>query len=393
MNGSSRRHRRGKIILLAAAAIAVAAAAAVAGLASGPASAKGTVNIGFLNALTGPYAVAGGPELSAVKLGVADVNATGGVCGQQLKLAATADDQGQANLSVAGLRKLVQQDGVKLIIGPGITPPARADAPVAESLKVFLIVETAQRDPWQGRTHVFSTVTPQDVYAPLMVNYMAKKLGAGKHKVAILYANVPYAVFGYDLLKQAIAKRGWSIVTSDNWDVTKFDFTAQAQKVTHAKPQGLFFWGAATPADAQILKQVRAAGYSGPAVGDVAYTLPFIPSIAGNSAAGTIVAPSQLNTVKPDPATAKFISSFKKATKQPPTFLSGQAYDNVHIIAAAVKRAGCKTDPDSVAKAMIGLKYKGVTGLFQYTSNYKGGPEASSFKEITWTNGQTAYVP
>ncbi len=346
-----------------------------------------TINIGFLNALTGPYAVAGTPELAAAKLAITDVNNAGGVCNMKLNLAATADDQGQANLSVAGLRKLVQQDGLHLIIGPGITPPMRAIAPVAESLKTFVIGETAQRDPWKGRKYIFSGVTPQDVYAPLMVNYIAKKLGPGKHKVGILYANVPYAQSGYDLLKANLAKRGWPIVVNDNWDVSKFDFTSQAQKVAQANPEAVFLWGAATPADGQILKQLRAAGYQGPAATDLAYTLPFIPSVAG-AAANTIVMPSQLNTFHPDAATKKFLTAYKKATKQPATFLSGQAYDDVKIIAAAVKKAGCKTDADSVSAAMVGLKYKGVTGSFAFTSGYHGGPQGKSFTEVAWKNGK-----
>jgi ABC-type branched-subunit amino acid transport system substrate-binding protein len=226
-----------------------------------------------------------------------------------------------------------------------------------------------------------------------MVSYMAKKLGPGKHKVGILWANVPYAQFGFELLKSAIAQRGWEIVASDNWDVTKFDFTSQAQKITTSNPEGLFFWGAATPADAQILKQVRSSGYTGPAVGDVAYTLPFIPTVDGNAAAATIVAPSQLNTVNPDPATKKFLAAYKKSAKSDATFLAGQAYDVVHIIAAAVKRAGCKDDPTSLSKAMIGLTYKGVNGVYNYTAKYKGGPLGKSFFEITYKDGHQVFAP
>jgi branched-chain amino acid transport system substrate-binding protein len=384
--------RRARWIALAALIAAAASLGAASAFAGGAKKGADTIDFGYLNALTGPYAVAGVPELSAIKLGVSDVNGKGGVCGKQLKLAGTADDQGQANLSVAGLRKLVQQNGLKIIAGPGITPPTRADAPVAEALKVFFIGETAQRDPWEGRKYIFSSVTPQDIYAPLMVSYLAKKLGPGKHKVGILYANVPYAQFGYDLLKSAIAKRGWQLVASDNWDVTKFDFTSQAQKIASANPQGLFFWGAATPADAQILKQVRDAGYSGPAVGDVAYTLPFIPKVAGNAASATIVAPSQLNTVRPDAQTKKFLVGYKKATKSDATFLAGQAYDLVHLIAAAVKRAGCSDDPTKLSGAMIGLTYKGVNGVYKYTAKYKGGPRGSSFFAITYRNGHQVFA-
>ena len=98
------------------------------GSSTGSSSESGPIKFGYLNALSGAYAVAGLPELNGAKLAVKDINAAGGVCKRQIALAATADDQGQANLSVAGLRKLAQQDNLKLIIGPGITPPGLATA-------------------------------------------------------------------------------------------------------------------------------------------------------------------------------------------------------------------------------------------------------------------------
>jgi ABC-type branched-subunit amino acid transport system substrate-binding protein len=115
------------------------------------------------------------------------------------------------------------------------------------------------------------------------------------------------------------------------------------------------------------------------------------PTTAGD-AASTLVAPSQLNSVKPSAATKKFLTGYRKAAKQDATFLSGQAYDNVHLIAAAAKRAGCKTDPDSLVKGMNGLRYTGVNGKYAYSSGYKGGPLRSSFFFITYKNGKQVFA-
>jgi branched-chain amino acid transport system substrate-binding protein len=251
---------------------------------------------------------------------------------------------------------------------------------------------TSQEQTWQGpppRKYVFSAISPQNVYAPLMVSYMKKKLGPGKHTVAIYYANVPYGQFGDNLLTAALKKLGWTIDLTDNWDPTKFDFSAQAAQIASKKPQGVFLWGAATPADAQVLKQLRAAGYSGPAVGEVAFSLPDIPADAG-SAATTVVAFGQLNTIHPNAATKAFLTNYQAQYKSPATFLPGAAYDAVHVFAAAAKKAGCTTNPDALVSAMNGLTYQGVTGTFHYTPNYKSGPGFKSFFAITYNKaGQT----
>jgi branched-chain amino acid transport system substrate-binding protein len=381
-----RYRRRAAAIALGAIALALALfGSAASGSSSGP------IKFGFLNALTGPYAVAGAPELDGVKLAVRDINAAGGVCKRQLQLAATADDQGQPNLSIIGLRKLVQQDGLGLIIGPGITPPGLADAPLAESLKTWFIEETAQSAPWTNKTYVFSAITPQTVEGQLVFNWMKKKLGPGKHMVAIVYAAVPYAQAGYTQLNQLAKAAGWTVVDADSYDPAGLTFQSQASKVAADKPQGLMIWGAASPADAQLLKQIRQAGYKGPAVGDVAFSLPFIPADAG-SAADTITTLSQLNTIKPSPATKKFLAEFQAAYKQQATYLPGAAYDSVQILAAAIQRAGCKTDALDVSHAMVGLKYNGVNGPYSYTSTYKGGPPVNSFRYITYKNGKAVYT-
>lgn len=356
---------------------------------SGSGGETGPIDIAYLNALTGDFAVAGKPEQQGVQLAIKQINAAGGVCDRKLRLAASEDDQGQANLSVAGLRKLVQEDGQELIIGPGITPPGLATAPVAEKLGVFFMLETAQREPWEGTKYVFSNISPQDTYSPLIADYLAQQMGEGPKKVAILYANVPYGQAGNELLTAEAEERGWDLAVDEAFDPTQFKFTAQVQKVVRANPDGVMIWGAATPADAQVLKQLVGAGYDGPITGDAAMTLPFIPEIAGK-ASENIVAPSQISYANPDDQTQKFLDSYQQAYDEPPTFLPGAAYDAVHIIGEAIEKADCKTDAESVATAMDGLSYKGVSGQFDYSADYKGGPQASSFKPITYRNGEYA---
>ena len=396
MTDATRRrrwYRRMSLAMIATAALGLSACAGGdddGGESSGGGSAEqGPIEFGYLNALTGDFAVAGKPELQGVQLAVRHINEAGGVCGRQLELAATQDDQGQANLAVAGLRKLVQQENQKIIIGPGITPPGLATAPVAEQLKVWFMLETAQREPWEGREYVFSNISPQDTYSPLIADYLEQQMEGGGKEVAIVYANIPYGQAGQKLLLAEAEERGWDVTVNEGYDPSQFKFTSQAQKIAQSKPDGVLMWGAATPGDAQVLKQIRQSGYDGPMAGDVALSLPFVPEIAGQ-AAETIVAPSQLNFVDPDAATKKFLDAYQSAYDETPTFLPGAAYDAVHIIGEAVKKNDCKTDPKALAAAMDGLDYRGVTGEFKYTKEYRGGPQADSFRPVTFRDGEYA---
>lgn len=349
------------------------------------------LKIGYVNALQGPFAVAGVPEQNGVKVAIDEINKSGGAKGHQLVLAASLDDQGQATQSTAAFKRVVSENGVGVVLGPGITPPGLADAEIAESQKVMNINFIAQREAWQGKTYVWSAVAEQSNIAQAMVNYMARK---SVKKVDILYVNIPYGVAGFGFLKQQAPAKGMTIGVTDNWDVTGFDFTPQIQKVLADKPDGVFLWGAAAPSDSQVLKQLRQAGYQGPVVGDAAYSLPNVPSVAG-AAADTVVAVSQLNLASPDARTQKFVAGYKTVSGSDvlPSYLAGTAYDSVYVLKAAIEKAGGKIDATSIAKAMEGVTYSGVTGKFAYSASNHAGPGLDSFTAITYKNGQYATAP
>jgi len=225
-----------------------------------------------------------------------------------------------------------------------------------------------------------------------MFQYLSHKLGPGKHTVGIIYAAVPYAQAGYEQLRSLAVSAGDKLVDQDNYDAAGLSFTAQAQRVAQLNPDGLMLWGAAAPADAQMLSEIRAAGYKGPIVGDVSFSLPFVPGIA-KGAASTLVSFSQLNVVNPQGATKQFLNQYQTRFKSQATYLPAAAYDAVHILAAAIQRAGCKTDPTSVANAMMGLTYNGVNGTYNFSPSYKGGPPASSFRPITYKGTTEVFAP
>ena len=225
-----------------------------------------------------------------------------------------------------------------------------------------------------------------------MFKYISGKLGNGKHSVGIIYSAVPDAQAGDEQLKSLALAKGYKLVDQDNYDAAGLSFSAQAQRVAQLHPDGLMLWGAAALADAQMLAQIRAAGYKGPIVGDVSFSLPFVRGIA-KAAASTLVSFSQLNVVNPQGATKQFLDQYKTKYKSQATYLPAAAYDAVHILAAAIKKAGCKTDPTSVSKAMMGLAYNGVNGTYNYSAGYKGGPPASSFRPITYKGTTEVFAP
>src|SRR5262247_3543923 len=95
-------------------------AGAVAALVLAGSSAQADIKIGSVLSITGPASFLGDPEKKTIEMYVADINAQGGVNGQQIKLF-IYDDGGDPNKARTFATRLVEEDKVDAILGGTIT--------------------------------------------------------------------------------------------------------------------------------------------------------------------------------------------------------------------------------------------------------------------------------
>ena len=94
----------------------VIACVAAASLISCNKSTGNTIKVGGIAPLSGEVAVYGVECKNGIDLAVEEINAAGGVLGQQFEFI-FEDDQGKSDQSVNVYKKLVAKDGVGLIVG------------------------------------------------------------------------------------------------------------------------------------------------------------------------------------------------------------------------------------------------------------------------------------
>ena len=119
-----------------------------------------------------------------------------------------------------------------------------------------------------------------------------------------------------------------------------------------------------------------------PIIGNICFPLPTIAQIVGKGAEGS-VSFSLIDYSNPSPPAAAFLAPIPQSTSTAPSPFAAAAYDGVQLWARAVARAGGKTDPDSVAAAMIGLDYEGLIGHFKITKDNHTGLDTSAYKAIS----------
>jgi len=78
--------------------------------------AAGTVTVGLNYPKTGPYSVQGLDQWRATELAVEEINAAGGIMGDQVKVA-WRDSMSKADLSTANATELIDKEGAKMVFG------------------------------------------------------------------------------------------------------------------------------------------------------------------------------------------------------------------------------------------------------------------------------------
>jgi len=337
------------------------------------------VTIATAGPMTGQYAVFGEQMKHGAEMAVKDINAKGGVNGEQLVLE-VGDDACDPKQAVAVANNFVNQ-GVKFVAGhfcSGSSIPASA----VYNEEGILQISPASTNPKlteQGFENVFRTCGRDDVQGIYAANFVVdNKTGS---KVAILHDKTAYGKGLADEFKKQLNARGVEEVMYEAITAGDKDFTALITKMKEAGVDLIYLGGYHTEAGL-ITRQSREQGFeakmmSGDALVDKQYW-----EITGPTGEGTMM------TFAPDPrklpAAADVVAEFKASGYDPEGYTL-YTYAAVQAFADAAAKAG-STDPEAVAKALKEGSYETVLGMLGF--NEKGDVKNPEYVMYVWKDGQ-----
>jgi len=236
---------------------AVAAGLAVAGLAfAGPAQAKvegDTIILGSAISFTGKYSTNGIHAKNGYDIGVAKINAMGGVKigGKSYKLKIQYYDDESTPLRTAQLlERLVNQDGVKYFLGPYSSATTKAAAPIIEKYKVPMIeAEGASRSLFnKGYKYLFAVLSTSEQYLASSIGLaaeIAEKNGKkpSEVKIAMAFENDPFSLDVRAGVLEDAKKYGMKVVIDDKMPRDLNDISSTLTKVKALKPDLLLLSG------------------------------------------------------------------------------------------------------------------------------------------------------
>jgi branched-chain amino acid transport system substrate-binding protein len=364
----------------------MAASAAVFAVAAAPVAAKvvgDTIVLGAAVSATGIYTTDGGHTKKGYDFAVERINEKGGVKvgGKSYKLQIIYyDDESTAARGAQLAERLIQQDGVKYLLGPYSSPLTVAMAPVVEKYKIPMVEGNgAARELFtKGYKYTFAVLTTADQYLAEAVNLagdVAKKNGKqpSSLKVAIDVENDPFSLDVRQGVVEAAKKLGMSVVIDDRLPPELNDMTATLTKVRAVKPDLLVVSGHAKGA-ATAMRQLGEMKIGVPMLAMTHCDSAAIEKKFPKEAEGTLCA-SQWDAAMTykDPlfgSAADYARDFKAKYGYEPPYQAAESSASVLVFAKAFERAGA-FDPEKVRDAIAASDLQTFYGPIKFDGTGK----------------------
>jgi branched-chain amino acid transport system substrate-binding protein len=341
------------------------AAIAAALMAAGVAQAQQPIVITHVNTLTGPLRAYG--EQLHVGLRMGFEYATEGsmkINGRAINLI-EKDDQ----MNPARARALVEaayaEDDSDIVIGPIASGIALAVLPLAEEYKKIImpqgVADGITGAAWNRYVFRVTRNSSQDA--------ISNAVAVGKKGVCVSSIAQDYA-FGRDgvgAYKEALELTGAKLVHEEYLPTDATDFTAASQRLFDSLrnrtdcPNGKYIFGiwagASNPFGRIQDMQPERFGIKLTTGGNI------LPALAGYKAFPGMEGATYYYYENPNnPINDWFVSEHFKRHNSPPDFFTAQGFSEAVAIVEAVRKAGGKSDAESLIKAFRGLEFQTPKG-------------------------------
>jgi len=363
-----------RILLAGVAAFAVAGV-----MAASPAFAQ--IKIAAAGPMTGSNASFGAQLKEGAEQAVADINAKGGVLGQQLALQ-IGDDACDPKQAVSVANKFAA-DGVKFVAGHFCSSSSIPASKVytEEGILEITPASTNPKFTEEGSWNTFRVCGRDDQQGAVAGNYIAKEFKG--HKVAILHDNSAYGKGLADETKKSMNKAGMQEALYSPYVPGEKDYSALVSRLKQAGVDLIYIGGYYTEAGL-ILKQARQQGLNATVMSGDAMVTDEFWAITGADGEGSLMTFS--SDPRNRPTAAAVVKEFTDKKIDPEGYVL-YSYAAVQVWAEAAQKAGT-TDAKKVAEVMHAGKWDTVLGPVSYDK--KGDVTVSDYVMYIWHAGKYA---
>ena len=295
-----------------------------------------SIRIGFNAPLTGFAAADGNSALVGAQLAVEQVNAAGGIDGNDIELV-VYDDQASPKEAAPLAVKMTAQDEVTAGISGSYSGSTRAAATIFQENGVpYISAYAVHPDITRAGDHVFRTSFMGEVQGRAGAKLIGEMMGL--KRVALITLNNDFGKSLATGFKEKAADFGIEITGESEYSIKDREFGPIVSKVKADNPDAIYASGYFFTAG-PLVRQIRAAGIAAPVIGQEGYDSQKFIEIAGPDAEGVIITTS-LDRDSSNPITQAFIKGFEDKAGYPTDMVAASAHTAVLVMAEALKKAG-----------------------------------------------------
>jgi branched-chain amino acid transport system substrate-binding protein len=344
--------------------------------------ARAEVLIELAGSLTGPYAWVGEQMERGAALAVSDLNAAGGVLGQQVR-PITADDFCDAEQAVAAAKKLVGE-GVIFVVGHMCSGASIPASEIYEAAEVLMMSPYSSNPMLTelGRANVFRLLQRDDVVGTVIGNYLADHWP--DQKIAILHDDTTFGRGLAELTKEQLNRRGLSEAIYQTYVPGKKGYTAEIDHLQAADVAVAFIGGYHTEI-ALMARAARDRGYPVQLIAGLGLTTEDFGLIAGPAAEGALFLDiaDPRGRAEAGPVVERF-----RASGFEPQGYTLYAYSTVQVWAQAAGKAG-SLEPQAMIASLRKHQFDTVVGPIDFDE--KGDLAVPNLVWYVWRGG--GYMP
>jgi branched-chain amino acid transport system substrate-binding protein len=346
------------------------------------APANADILIGMAGALTGPNAYQGEQQQQGVEMAVADLNAAGGILGQQLRLVSVDDacDSGQA---IAAAQRLVAAK-VSFVVGHQCSGASIPAAPIYTRAGIIQMTP-ASTNPLlteEGRTNVFRICGRDDQQGAIAGDFLVARWRNAK--IAIVNDSSVYGKGLAEETRQQLHQHGVTETLYEDLMPGQSDYSPLIAKLRSAGIEVAYFGGYYREA-ALLIRGAREEGYhlqlvSGDGIASEAFV-----QVTGEAGKGTLF--TSFRDPRRNSTAAPIVDRFRQQGFEPEGYTL-YSYGAIQAWAQAVAKAG-STETKAVIDALRGNEFDTILGRISFDA--KGDVRQPGFEWFIWQSDR--YVP
>lgn len=369
-----------KRLLITAASLMIAATVA-----------QAEIKIGSVLSVTGPASFLGDPEKKTLEMYVAEINAHGGVNGEQTKLF-IYDDGGDANKARTFATRLVEEDKVDAVVGGSITGTALSMRDIYEDAKIpYIALAGAAAIVVPVRPYVFKTPHTEPMSCGKIFEDLKKR---NLTKIGMISGTDGWGKAMREECLKIAPQFGVTVVKDEIYGATDSDMTPQLTNIKNTPGVQAVINCGFGQGPAIVTRNYRQLGITAPFYESHGVSSKSYIDLAGPAAEGVRLPAAALLVADklPDNDPLKKVAvdykaKFEKTTGQPVSTFGGHMRDGLFILIEAMKRAK-SADKAKVRDEIENTKaFIGTGGMVNMSPNDHLGLDLTAFRMIEIKNG------